>query len=281
MSHDLAKRASSFPAVLTDQELRNLGPGDRWTLEERLGEAQGVLREFNDDELRRWVEVEGKTQTEIAELVGRDQSQVSRRCQALGIRPSSNRGRPRIMQTHNSGAEQEATDEPEEVTGEVVSDEPEQVGRMEVHYSSETDDWATPQDLFDQLDAEFNFDTDVCASEFNAKCPSFYSAEDDGLSQEWTGTCWMNPPYGEVIGQWVRKARESAEAGATVVCLVPARVDTGWWWDNCLAGEIRFLRGRLRFGGAAGAPFPSAVVVFGPNVEPRVKWWNRTEVASV
>lgn len=142
--------------------------------------------------------------------------------------------------------------------------------------SSKTDMWATPQDLFDQLHAEFGFDLDVCATAENAKCAAFYDQAVDGLAQPWTGTCWMNPPYGEVIGTWVGKARLSAEKGATVVCLVPARVDTNWWWGNCIYGEIRFLRGRLKFGGAeTSAPFPSAVVIFGPNVTPTVKWWER------
>jgi phage N-6-adenine-methyltransferase len=143
-----------------------------------------------------------------------------------------------------------------------------------VHRSSERDDWETPQDLFDALDAEFHFELDVCALESSAKCGRYFTPADDGLAQKWTGVCWMNPPYGEGIGAWMEKARLSAEAGATVVCLVPARVDTGWWWDNCLAGEIRFLRGRLRFsGGESAAPFPSAIVILGR--EPKVVWWER------
>lgn len=145
--------------------------------------------------------------------------------------------------------------------------------KMGVHYSSETDDWSTPQNLFDVLNQEFKFDLDVCASGRNAKCETFYDRESDGLVQPWIGTCWMNPPYGGEISQWVEKAWKSSQDGATVVCLLPARVDTGWWWDYCRFGEIRFLRGRLRFGNAdSGAPFPSAVVIF-----PRtacVRWWE-------
>ena len=145
---------------------------------------------------------------------------------------------------------------------------------MDVHYSSDDDTWETPQDLFDQLNGEFNFEIDVCALPKTAKCERYFSPKDDGLSQEWTGICWMNPPYGDVIGQWVSKAKQSSEDGATVVCLVPARVDTNWWWDNCRYGEIRFLKGRLKFGGGdTSAPFPSAVVVFGK--EPTVIWWER------
>lgn len=146
--------------------------------------------------------------------------------------------------------------------------------KMAVHYSSATDDWATPQNLFDVLDEEFRFVLDVCALDTSAKCKRYFTPETDGLAQDWHGTCWMNPPYGSEIGRWVEKAATSATSpGTTVVCLLPARVDTGWWWDHCRHAEIRFLRGRLKFGNAdAGAPFPSAVVVFGH--EPNVVWWE-------
>lgn len=149
--------------------------------------------------------------------------------------------------------------------------------RLGVHFSSDTGEWETPQDLFDTLDAEFGFDVDVCATADTAKCARYFTREQDGLAREWAGTCWMNPPYGSAIGAWVRKAWESAQNGVTVVCLVPARTDTGWWWDYCRHGEVRFLRGRLRFGGGdTGAPFPSAVVIFGrpSNAGPNL-WWER------
>lgn len=80
-------------------------------------------------------------------------------------------------------------------------------------FTSSTDDWATPRDFFEKLDAEFHFDLDVCASETNAKCERFFTKADDGLSQEWRGRCWMNPPYGREIGQWVRKAFETSLRG--------------------------------------------------------------------
>lgn len=133
-----------------------------------------------------------------------------------------------------------------------------------VHFSSRTDLWATPQSLFDELNAEFRFSCDVCATVDNAKCPVFYTSECDGLAQEWRGVCWMNPPYGRHIGRWVRKAYESSLCGATVVCLIPARTDTNWWHEYVAkADETRFVRGRLRFGDAtASAPFPSAIVIF-------------------
>lgn len=135
-------------------------------------------------------------------------------------------------------------------------------------FSSKTDLWATPQDFFDKLNAVFRFDVDVCALPENAKCNMFYTPDQDGLAQEWRGACWMNPPYGREITAWVEKAHRSAkENGATVVALLPARVDTRWWHDYCAKSEVTFVKGRLRFGGAsASAPFPSAVVVFRPSV---------------
>lgn len=134
---------------------------------------------------------------------------------------------------------------------------------MTVHFSSETDLWATPQDFFDRLNDEFNFDIDVCATPENAKCKKFYTEKENGLLQKWEGNVWMNPPYGREISEWIKKAYESAQDGATVVCLIPSRTDTKWWHDYCMKGEIRFVRGRLQFGDATeNAPFPSAVVIF-------------------
>lgn len=134
-----------------------------------------------------------------------------------------------------------------------------------VHFSSRSIMWETPQGFFDRLNAEFGFETDVCAVAENAKCPRYFSPEMDGLAQEWTGVCWMNPPYGREIVNWMQKAHLSSEGGALVVCLVPARTDTAWWHDYAIKGEIRFVRGRLKFGGHKNsAPFPSAVVVFRP-----------------
>lgn len=131
-------------------------------------------------------------------------------------------------------------------------------------FTSNTDLWATPQDFFDKLNEEFNFELDVCANDENAKCDRYFTRETDGLKQDWTGVCWMNPPYGREIGKWVKKAYESSLNGATVVCLVPARTDTKWWHEYCMKGEIRLVKGRLKFGGSKNsAPFPSAVVIFG------------------
>ena len=134
-------------------------------------------------------------------------------------------------------------------------------------FTSNTDLWETPQDFFDKMNEEFHFELDVCASHDNAKCKLYFTTENNGLEQnwnEWGKTFWMNPPYGRGIGAWVKKAYESSLQGATVVCLLPARTDTKWWHDYCMKGEIRLVRGRLKFGGSKwNAPFPNAVVIFG------------------
>ena len=136
-------------------------------------------------------------------------------------------------------------------------------------------EWETPQWLFDILDKEFSIELDVCANEHNAKCSRYFSPERDGLKQDWSGICWMNPPYGREIREWMDKATEESKKGTTIICLVPARPDTEWWWLNCINGEIRFIRGRLKFEeGNTAAPFPSAVVILGPEVEAKVTWWD-------
>lgn len=136
---------------------------------------------------------------------------------------------------------------------------------MEVHYSSKTDQWATPQFFFDRLNEEFNFTLDPCADKYNAKCSTFFTKENDGLKQDWSGhIVFMNPPYGRVIKDWIQKAYEESLEGATVVCLIPSRTDTKYWHDYVMkADEIRLIKGRLKFGdGKGSAPFPSAVIVF-------------------
>ena len=137
----------------------------------------------------------------------------------------------------------------------------------ELMFSSKTDLWETPQDLFDKLNNEFHFTLDVCATPENAKCEEFYTKEQDGLKQPWKGTVWCNPPYGRQIGEWVRKAFLASVSGSTVVMLLPARTDTRWFHEYIYGkAEIRFIRGRLKFGGSKNsAPFPSMVVVFMPH----------------
>lgn len=136
----------------------------------------------------------------------------------------------------------------------------------ELMFSSKTDMWETPQKLFDELDNIYHFTLDVCATKENTKTAKYFNKEIDGLTQEWLGSCWMNPPYGREIGKWILKAKESAQLNkATVVCLLPARTDTKWFHDIILpyATQITFVKGRLKFGGHKNAaPFPSMIVIF-------------------
>ena len=136
-------------------------------------------------------------------------------------------------------------------------------------FSSEKDTWETPQDFFDELDKEFNFELDVCALPSSTKCKEFITPEIDALKQSWVAfnrrnMCWMNPPYGRQIKDWIKKAHNEAQKGATVVALLPARTDTRWFHDYIYNKyEIRFIKGRLKFGDAVNAaPFPSMVVIF-------------------
>ena len=131
-----------------------------------------------------------------------------------------------------------------------------------VFLSSQTVEWATEQAFFDQVNREFGFTVDVAANADNAKCARFYDIESDGLMQDWDGeTVWCNPPYGDRIKDWMYKA---ATSNATTVLLVPARTDVKWFHDIVLGrAEVRFIKGRLRFGGSKDpAPFPTMLVIF-------------------
>lgn len=140
----------------------------------------------------------------------------------------------------------------------------------DVLFSSKAMDWATPQDFFDKLNEEFHFTLDPCADDYNHKCAKYYTKEQDGLKQDWSGdTVFCNPPYGRDVSKWVRKCFEEVYAGGCpcAVMLVHARTDTRWFHDYIYhKAEIRFVKGRLKFGGSQNsAPFPSMVVVFRSN----------------
>ena len=138
------------------------------------------------------------------------------------------------------------------------------MARFEKKFESATVEWPTPQELFDELNAEFGFTTDVAATNDNAKCAHYYTQEQDGLKQDWRGVCWMTPPYGRAMVEWLKKAIRETWNETTTVCLIPARTNTAWWHDLCQKyGEVRFVRGRPKFGGADhGLPQPLAIVVF-------------------
>jgi phage N-6-adenine-methyltransferase len=130
--------------------------------------------------------------------------------------------------------------------------------------TSRSGEWTTPQVFFEALDRQFHFTLDPCSTPQNAKCKRYFTKAHDGLARRWTGCVFMNPPYGREIGKWVKKAYEESQHNAElVVCLLPARTDTRWWHNYCLKGEIRFVKGRLKFGDAKNsAPFPSVIVCF-------------------
>jgi phage N-6-adenine-methyltransferase len=133
-------------------------------------------------------------------------------------------------------------------------------------------DWGTPQELYEELNSEFRFTLDVCATEANAKHTSYFNEQQDGLVQDWgRNIYWMNAPWGVGLNTWIKKAFESAQRGATVVCLVPAATDLAWWHDYALWGEIRYIQGRPKFVMPEGTwqqTFsPSAIVIFRPPAE--------------
>ncbi len=135
----------------------------------------------------------------------------------------------------------------------------------EIHFSSKSNEWGTPSELFNKLNEEFHFTLDPCCTKDNAKCERYYTIAEDGLSKDWKNEIvFMNPPYGSQIGAWIEKAYNESLKGSTVVCLIPARTDTKYWHDFIFGkAQIRFLKGRVKFaGGLYSAPFPSAIVVF-------------------
>lgn len=134
--------------------------------------------------------------------------------------------------------------------------------------TSNTDEWATPQVFFDELNKEFHFTLDPCATKENAKCAKFYTKEDDGLTKDWRNEIvFCNPPYGREIGKWVEKAFMTNQLNMgdnPIVMLLPARTDTKYFHDYIYnKAEIRFIKGRLKFGDSKNsAPFPSMIVIF-------------------
>ena len=133
-------------------------------------------------------------------------------------------------------------------------------------FSSVTDEWYTPIDFYNELNKEFNFNLDPCATDINHKCAKYFTKEDNGLLQSWGGyNVFCNPPYGRVINAWVEKAyNESQKDNTLIVMLLPARTDTKWFHNFIYhKAEIRFIKGRLKFGGCKNsAPFPSMLVIY-------------------
>ena len=132
-------------------------------------------------------------------------------------------------------------------------------------FSSNSDEWSTPSDVFDRLNNEFNFNLDACATDFNHKCQNYFTQAENGLKQSWGGyRVFCNPPYSN-ISEWVKKAYYESYKADTLICLlIPARTDTRYFQEYILhRAEIRFIKGRLHFNNSkTGAPFPSMIVIY-------------------
>jgi len=127
-------------------------------------------------------------------------------------------------------------------------------------------DYPTPQEWYDYLNLEFGFTLDPCCAHGTAKCKKHYTEDEDGLSKSWADErVFMNPPYGRNIAPWMAKAYEESKRGALVVCFVPARVDTNWWHDYAIRGEVRLPKGRCKNADGSAWPFPIAIVIFRPH----------------
>jgi len=136
-------------------------------------------------------------------------------------------------------------------------------------FSSENHKWETPDLIFNDLNRVFNFTLDVCATNKNTKIPeNYFSPADNGLEKDWqNNVCFMNPPYGRDVQDWVKKAYNESLKGTTVVALVPARTDTKWFQDCWKADYLYFIKGRVKFkdedGNSTGsATFPSVLVIW-------------------
>ena len=139
--------------------------------------------------------------------------------------------------------------------------------KTELFFSCKTDQWETPQDFFDQLNNEFHFTLGPCADESNHKCERYFTKDQDGLKQDWSGEIvFCNPPYGRKVGEWVQKCFQEVYQGncKCAVLLLFANTDTRWFHDWIYhKAEVRFVKGRLKFGGGrVNSPKPSMVVIF-------------------
>lgn len=156
------------------------------------------------------------------------------------------------------------------------------MGLIKPMVSSKSNEWITPQWFFDELDKEFEFTLDPCATKENHKCKKYYTVDDNGLVKNWTNdVVFMNPPYGGNTKQWIKKAWQSSCCGSTVVCLIVSSTDRSYWHDYIFpfASQIRFIRGRLKFSKSSStAPFASAIIVFDKSkkYDPKIVYYNES-----
>jgi phage N-6-adenine-methyltransferase len=146
----------------------------------------------------------------------------------------------------------------------------------DILFSTGNPEWGTPTKIYQPIHEIMHFSLDVCATPANAKCNNFFTKYENGLWQSWNRNfCWMNPPYGKDIVNWMHKAfTESRSILCTVVCLVPVRTGTNWWYDYARRGEISYFKGRIQFEGMSdnGAPFDSALIFFDYSPEASILW---------
>ncbi len=165
-----------------------------------------------------------------------------------------------------------------------------------VIYSSKSNEWETPIWLFNKLNEEFNFYCDVAATKNNHLCEYYFTEEENSLLQDWSiyKNCFCNPPYGKLISKFIQKGYEESLKGCNVVFLIPARTDTKWWHEYCSKGEVRFIKGRLKFQNRtfpswksdgshkiSPANFPSAIVIFKKQIEQKTIYVNYKEKENV
>lgn len=139
-----------------------------------------------------------------------------------------------------------------------------------IHFSSESDEWESPKNVFHFYNKLFNFSLDAAATIENSLCSNYFTKENNSLEQDWNkyGNIWCNPPYGKLIGKFIEKGYEESKKGCSIVFLIPARTDTKYWHNFCSKGEVFFIKGRLSFKNKTNllknisAPFPSAIVIF-------------------
>lgn len=132
-------------------------------------------------------------------------------------------------------------------------------------FTSNSDEWETPLEVYTKLNERFRFTLDPCSTKENHLCDKYYTKEENGLFKSWKGeTVFVNPPYSE-IKKWVEKCYKEYETnGTTVVMLIPSRTDTRYFHNYIYhKAEIEFIKGRLHFSNSKNsAPFPSMIVIY-------------------
>jgi site-specific DNA-methyltransferase (adenine-specific) len=139
------------------------------------------------------------------------------------------------------------------------------IGDRANSFKSNSIEYSTPISIVEPLIKEFSIEIDVCASSLNHKLPDYWTKEDNALTKDWLGNCWMNPPFDRNLSKWVKKAHDEAyKNGGTKVCLIPVRSNTKWWAEYILKSEIRFINGEVNFNEEPrGLWMGMCIVIFG------------------